>query len=193
MKKIYLIVTLLLFSLKSIALPDLVVTTGGFEPSSIQKGGLLSISVVVKNQGNQTADQSYLLFFMMNTPTFADNQILSRTTVKSLAPNESVTISFYYCVPTSPTISGSYYLGFRCDAYNNISENNEANDFYLQASKLSVLNTTLADNRLTYPIIFVHGYTDNSDNCWNTLTNELDAFYGFAFGGRMDFCLNNDN
>jgi pimeloyl-ACP methyl ester carboxylesterase len=192
MKQIYLIVIILLASFNAIALPDLVVTTGGFSPSSIEKGGLLSVSVTVKNQGNQTADQSYLLFFLMKTPVFGQNQVLSRTSVKTLAPNESVTVDFYYCVPTSDTISGSYYLGFRCDAYNDIQEINEANDFYLQTSKLTVQNTYLHDNRLTYPIIFVHGYTDNSNHCWDTLTNELDAFYGFVYGGRMNFCLNND-
>jgi PKD repeat protein/pimeloyl-ACP methyl ester carboxylesterase len=192
MKQFYLIVILVLASFNAIALPDLIVTTGNFSPASIEKGGLLSVSVTVKNQGNQTADQSYLLFFLMKTPTFGQNQILSRTSVKTLAPNESVTVNFYYCIPTSDTIVGSYFLGFRCDEYNDIQENNEANDFYLQASKISVQNTTLLDNRLTYPIIFVHGYTDNANNCWDKLTDELDAFYGFVYGGKMNFCLNND-
>ena len=45
---------------------------------------------------------------------------------------------------------------------------------------------------LPYPIIFIHGLNSNA-SIWDTLTNFMDAKYGFNFGGRFDFCLNFDD
>lgn len=44
---------------------------------------------------------------------------------------------------------------------------------------------------LPYPIIFVHGLNSNSAT-WDSTTMWMDSVYGFAFGGRFDFCLNYD-
>ena len=44
---------------------------------------------------------------------------------------------------------------------------------------------------LPYPIIFIHGLNSNCST-WDSLTNFMDAQYGFTFGGRFDFCLNYD-
>ncbi len=42
-----------------------------------------------------------------------------------------------------------------------------------------------------YPIIFVHGLIGN-DQSWNDLKSFMETNYGFTYGGRMDFCLNQD-
>jgi len=53
-------------------------------------------------------------------------------------------------------------------------------------------NRVCAQDRHTpYPIIFVHGLTGN-DQSWNVMVNFMKTNYGFTFGGRMDFCLNQD-
>lgn len=57
------------------------------------------------------------------------------------------------------------------------------------ASATSALTTF--DSKLPYPIIFIHGLDSNSQT-WNTTTNYLDSQYQFVYGGRFDFCLNND-
>lgn len=42
-----------------------------------------------------------------------------------------------------------------------------------------------------YPIIFVHGLNSN-DSAWSNLIDSMKKNYGMIFGGRMDFCLNQD-
>ncbi|MDX2189459.1 MAG: alpha/beta fold hydrolase [Bacteroidota bacterium] len=44
--------------------------------------------------------------------------------------------------------------------------------------------------KLPYPIIFIHGLNSESST-WNSFTNYINT-YGLTYGGRMDFCLNND-
>ncbi len=42
-----------------------------------------------------------------------------------------------------------------------------------------------------YPIIFIHGCSSN-DETWDVLSDFLKTKYGMSYGGRMDFCLNQD-
>ncbi len=44
---------------------------------------------------------------------------------------------------------------------------------------------------LPYPIIFMHGLGMKAED-WNTITDSMDTYYGSTFGGRFDFCLNDD-
>ena len=50
------------------------------------------------------------------------------------------------------------------------------------------------DNELIipYPIIFIHGAGSSSYEAWSVMNNFLVSEYGFKFGGRLDFCLNQD-
>jgi len=45
--------------------------------------------------------------------------------------------------------------------------------------------------QIPYPIIFIHGLTSN-DTTWNVLIDFMKNQYGLTYGGRMDFCLNQD-
>jgi pimeloyl-ACP methyl ester carboxylesterase len=54
------------------------------------------------------------------------------------------------------------------------------------------LNKTQAQLKLPYPIIFIHGLNSNCET-WNSFTNYLDLNYGLTYGGRIDYCLNNDD
>lgn len=46
-------------------------------------------------------------------------------------------------------------------------------------------------SNLPYPVIFVHGLNSN-DTTWNDVKTLFISNYGLKFGGRMDFCLNQD-
>ncbi len=61
--------------------------------------------------------------------------------------------------------------------------------FTLMLSFLCLTQNSSAQ-KIPYPIIFIHGWTDDSDASWNQFTNYLDATYNWSFGGRIHFCLN---
>jgi pimeloyl-ACP methyl ester carboxylesterase len=48
----------------------------------------------------------------------------------------------------------------------------------------------LAAQNLPYPIIFIHGLNSSSDTWFDMGTNLINR--GLSFGGRIDFCLNDD-
>ena len=56
---------------------------------------------------------------------------------------------------------------------------------------LATTAITSFDSKLPYPIIFIHGLDSNSET-WTTTTNYLDNQFQFTYGGRFDFCLNDD-
>jgi len=45
--------------------------------------------------------------------------------------------------------------------------------------------------KLPYPVIFIHGL-NSSSSTWNATTDFMDTAYGLTYGGRIDFCLNQD-
>lgn len=170
---------------------DLIVPQVGYSPNSISKEDIFSIEIDIKNEGIISAGQSFLFFYFSTDADFTDDEIISRVSVKPLSSGETTTASIVFPIP-GPLSSGTYYLGFKVDAYDDISESNEDN-FYYHPNKFTIKNTFIPNLKIPYPIIFVHGLNGDSDT-WNSFTDEADLFYGLTFGGRMDFCLNfNDN
>ncbi|MBK7853099.1 MAG: alpha/beta fold hydrolase [Bacteroidetes bacterium] len=53
------------------------------------------------------------------------------------------------------------------------------------------LNVAWAEQNIPYPLIFIHGL-NSSDETWSNMVDSLEYFYGWSFGGRMDFCLKQD-
>ena len=109
---------------------------------------------------------------------------------RAIPAGSSIEIEFIYPIP-NPIPVGSYFIGFGLDAYDMVTEINENNLFY-HPDLLIINNTITSTLKLPYPIIFVHGLNSNSET-WNPLTDEQDRFYGWNFGGRMNFCLNDDS
>jgi pimeloyl-ACP methyl ester carboxylesterase len=54
----------------------------------------------------------------------------------------------------------------------------------------SINKNVLATQNLPYPIIFIHGLDSSSDTWIDMGTNLVNK--GLSFGGRIDFCLNDD-
>ena len=171
-------------------LPNLIVPTGGFSPSTIARGDLITITATVENNGIGNSTNSHLSFYLSSTTTISNGICIGCVSVEPLAAgasSESKTIT----VPIPPSLSaGTYYVGWIVDPYNEVVESNENNGFYLQSSQLTITNTLVFTRHIPYPIIFIHGLTSN-DQTWDSLTSQLDHF-GWSFGGRMDYCLNYD-
>lgn len=173
---------------------DLVVTAAGFQPNSIAKGDIFQVQATVTNIGNATAGENYFIIYYSKDLFISDEDMISQVSIKELAPNESQEISFIYPIPT-PLNSGYYYLAFEIDPYNQVQETDEDNLFCASNATdcvtFQITNSVLKSQKLPYPIIFVHGWTGSS-NTWEDFTNEVNLFYGWTYGGRLDYCLNPD-
>ena len=185
------ILLLIILSSKLLAqLPDLIVPTGGFSPSTIARGSLLTITATVKNSGIGNSTNSHLSFYLSSTTTISNGICVGCVSVEPLAAGAS-SESKQITVPIPPSLSaGTYYIGWIVDPYNEVVESNESNSFYLPNSPLTITSTVVFTRHIPYPIIFIHGLTSN-DQTWDSLTSQLDHF-GWSFGGRMDYCLNYD-
>jgi len=173
---------------------DLVVSTAGFQPNSIDKGDIFSLQATVTNVGNTTASANYMFIYYSQDLTVSDEEIISRVSIKELAPNESQVIDFIYPIP-SPYNAGDYFLGFEVDPFDDVVETDEDNLFCaadaIGCVTFSISNTTLNSQKYTYPIIFVHGWTGDS-RTWDDFSQKADSIYGWSYGGRLDYCLNPD-
>jgi len=185
------ILLLTLFSSNLFAqLPNLIVQSGGFSPSSIARGNLLTIIATVQNTGIGNSTKNHLSFYLSTTTTTTDGTCVSCVSVEPLAAgvsSESKQISIP--IPTA-LASGTYYVGWVVDPYNEVVESDENNGFYLPSTQLTITNTLSFSRHIPYPIIFIHGLNSN-DQTWSTFLSQLDLF-GWSFGGRMDYCLNYD-
>jgi pimeloyl-ACP methyl ester carboxylesterase len=56
---------------------------------------------------------------------------------------------------------------------------------------LNFSKSTLAVQSLPYPIIFIHGLNSDS-NTWYNMYNYMTTNLGLSYGGRLDYCLNDN-
>ena len=66
---------------------DLVVPTGGFSPSTINPGSILTVTATVKNIGTNYAGYSHLTVYISPTTTMTDGKKLATVAVEALAPS----------------------------------------------------------------------------------------------------------
>lgn len=173
---------------------DLVITSADFDPSSIDKGEIFFVQATVSNIGTSVAPANYLFVYFTQDLSVSAEEIISRVSVKELAPGESQDISFIYPIPT-PLSSGNYYLAFEIDPFDDVTESDEGNIFCASdgpdCSTFNITNTIQNYQKYTYPVIFVHGWASNSET-WDMFTDESALNYGWSYGGRLDYCLNPD-
>jgi len=183
----------LIFSMAANAfgqLPNLTVSSGSFEPATISAGQMLTIHSIVHNSGSGYAGSCHLAFYISTTTTITDGYLLGSVSVPPLGAGASSNdIELVIPVPQY-VLQGSYYVGWEVDSYNEVSESDENNGFYLPATQLSVTAGLIYGQHIPYPMIFIHGLNSN-DTTWNSFATFLERF-GWTNGGRMDFCLNMD-
>lgn len=173
---------------------DLVVTAAGFAPEQIDKGDIFTIQVFVENTGNAESAANYMFIYYTDDLEIADEEIVSRVSIKPLEAGESQEIFFAY--PIAPSLpAGDYYIGFEVDPFNDVAELDEENLFCASqgggCATFNITNEEVAYQKFTYPMIFIHGWTGN-DETWDEFHFEAESYYGWSFGGRLDYCLNPD-
>jgi triacylglycerol esterase/lipase EstA (alpha/beta hydrolase family) len=173
----------------SFAAADLVVIQGDFAPKSISKNQNITASIVVKNIGDLPSDINFGNLIISDESNFLNATVLSRVALKKLLPNQTTVIEFVYPIPNTLGAS-NYYLATVLDIYDNVVENNEKNNFIFSQT-LNVGTDVLGSLKTPYPFIFIHGLAGDGAT-WDTFTDDLDEYYGWNFGGQMNFCLNAD-
>jgi PKD repeat protein/pimeloyl-ACP methyl ester carboxylesterase len=196
MKSLFLTTVFLGFFISVFALPDLVMLSGAsFDPLSVNRGDAINFFFTVRNDGNSSAAASIIGVYISSDLTNDPNELVGIVSVKALNPGESTDIIYVYPIPI-PTISGDYFPIFVLDGNNEINESDENNSYCfgtVNCESYHVKNTISFNHKIPYPILFVHGWTDNSGDCWNDFTAHVNKFNSWEYGGNMNFCLNPDN
>lgn len=125
-------------------LPDLVVENQSINPSSVFAGETISSSCIVKNQGNGSADNSELRYYLSVDQYWDGSDIeLGNDYVSSLSPGETSSESENITIPTS-TQAGTYYILFYVDADLEVNESNEDNN--VSYSQITILTPSITLN-----------------------------------------------
>jgi hypothetical protein len=125
----------------AVQLPDLVVTSIEFDPSSGTTGSNLNVSLTVKNNGSADAGSSILKCYLSINDTISDLDIyMGSKTVPTLASGDSSNVSITREI-TSDLADGMYYVGCITDADEQVDETNENKYYYLSNPKFEKLST----------------------------------------------------
>lgn len=183
------------FSNSFFAQADLVISEASFEATSVDKGALFSVQATVSNVGNVAAAANYMFLYYSQDLTISDSEIISRVSIKALGPNESQEVDFLYPIPTT-LAPGDYYIGLEVDPFEQIPESDEDNVFCaadgVDCATFQVSDMIQHQLKFTYPVLFIHGFSSYSET-WNNFTTEAAQYYGWTYGGRLDYCLNPDD
>lgn len=191
MKKKYFTFLFLILNNILFAAADLVVASSSVSPTFVDNGDIFAVQGTIKNIGNATAKANYMFIYLSSDLDFQENEIIGRISVKQLTAGQAQTFIGAYSIPTSNvTQKGNYYIGYQIDPFDDVVENNE-NNYYYNTTKISVSGIYKEDMRIPCPIIFVHGWIGNS-RTWYDYSNKIDTIQGWAYGGRLDYCLNPD-
>jgi pimeloyl-ACP methyl ester carboxylesterase len=197
MKKFQLILVFLLtFCTQIFALADLVCTFASIESSLVTpRGELFALKATITNNGNVVAVSNSLVIYFTQDLNISDDELISKVSVKQLSPGESQEVYFVY--PIAPIqASGDYFVALSIDPNNIVQESEENNVFCVSnangCSTFNITNAVVHYQKYTYPIIFIHGWTSNSES-WNDFTNFGVKNYSWTNGGQLNYCLNPDD
>jgi subtilase family serine protease len=128
---------------------DLVVTALTVTPSSVFRGGGVTVSFTLKNRGNADTGPSFINRIHLATSQTLNpstDDVLASVPVTRLRAGESMSFETPVVVPASrPT--GTYYIAIFADASNIVAETNEDNNIRVDASGLEVTPAAQSDVR----------------------------------------------
>ncbi len=111
--------------------PDLIVSSIGFNSSSVIRGSSTAVTVTVKNIGYDTAKASSCRLFVRyypGTPSLANDFYLGSIAVSSIAPGASRTVAKTVWLPVTLAGNRYYRIYAVADALNSVPERNETNN-----------------------------------------------------------------
>lgn len=135
------------------SLPDLQVTNHTASPTSVVVGDYINVSSIVRNNGNGSAGVSRLNYYLSTNSTYSSNDTyLGNSYVAALAPGASSTETS--AINTASLTPGTYYLLFRADGNETVTESNENNN---------VVYKTITINQ-SYPDLWVYQHFTTPKN-----------------------------
>jgi pimeloyl-ACP methyl ester carboxylesterase len=173
------------------AQPDLTLKAISNTPVNLGLGQILNITLNVQNIGTSSASRNHISIFISPTKSFTNAVYLSQISLESLSAGASSgDIQFVYPVPYNVP-SGTNYVLVAVDALNEVTESNENNNDFYSNKTLNISSSVKQVQKLPYPMIFIHGLI-GSNQTWDTLLIAFQKYYGWSYGGNMNFCLNQD-
>jgi PKD repeat protein len=174
--------------------PDLTVTSVS-GPATGLKGGQISISSTIKNQGGPTAN-SFVVRYLLSTDTnFGADFWLGDLKINSLAADASLTSTNTFTIPRTATAytskvlpAGTYYILCYIDRYGTITETDETNNILASTSTISISNAP--DLTVTSVSGPANGIIGDQVSISSTILNQGDAAAG-SFVVR--YLLSSDN
>ncbi len=164
--------------------PDLTVSSATVPNSTVSSGDIISLSSTTTNSGTASSNYSYIGYYLSEDVSYSSSDVyLGSTYVSSISTNSSRTVSSSIALPSSVQ-SGSYYILFKADYNNNITETDETNnviarsitfgkaDIDLIISSSTVSSTTLASGLSYYSSATVKN-TGSSPSGYSYLTAYL--------------------
>ena len=169
---------------------DLTLIGSSVTPTNLGRGQILTVNLNVKNIGTTYAADNHIAIYLNTAQSFTNAILLSVISLEGLAPTGQNTIQFVYPIPYNIT-PGTNYVLIAIDALDEIAESNEGNNNYSLGTTINLSLTTAGQQNLPYPMIYVHGLI-GSNSRWDSLLTTFQNFYGWSYGGNMNFCLNQD-
>ncbi|MBL0267130.1 MAG: T9SS type A sorting domain-containing protein [Chitinophagaceae bacterium] len=158
-------------------------------PMNLHIGETDTIFFQVQNFGTLGASSSHIGIYISPTTFRSDAQLMGEISLEGL-PAGSVSDVIKYVHPIPYTFSpGVAYIFIELNVLDEIPGEDLSNNENI--SSPITLNLAWAEQNIPYPIIFIHGL-NGSDETWINMIDSLNYFYGLSYGGRLDFCLNQD-
>jgi len=195
MRKINFLLLVFLYSFTSVySQAELTVSSAFVSNTTVNKGGYLIITSVIENSGNTTSNPTNVTFHLTLDFQVGDDDIIGELFIPSLEPNQLDTVRYLYSVPFDFEAS-NYLAAVWVDQADTNIELNEQNAYCVQNNQeceiIAITNFTEINNKLPYPIIFIHGLESGS-HTWTPYLNNLIEKHSLGYGGDLKYCLNPD-
>ncbi len=117
------------------ALPDLILTVGGFDPYEGGIGTNLNVYATIQNIGLEKAEASSLAIYLCVDPEQSvEDYYIQSAQIPELSPGASMDTQITWEVD-STIPPGSYYIGYQVDANNDVEESDDWNYYFLPGSQ----------------------------------------------------------
>lgn len=168
---------------------DLKSTVAVATPNNISVGDILNLNFNVVNGGNVASTNCYVNIYISPTNNIASGTLISVLSLEALQPNGVSNNQYNIPLPYNTVKNSVEYIIYFIDAYNQVPESNENNNAWSVTTNVD-MNFGGTQN-LPYPMIFIHGLSSNNI-VWYPFIDSLQDYFGWSYGGQMDFCLNQD-
>lgn len=129
---------------------DLTISSSSCNPTSVNAGNTITVSSVVKNNGNTSSNMGELWYYLSSDATESIDDIMLGASVLNgtLAAGASSTQTKTLTVPSN-TASGTKYILQKIDGWGDITESNENNNWSTAALTINTAPASLPDLTIT--------------------------------------------